>query len=184
MKMQNFSLIPYGHVQKSRDLQVKGSLRRHNNLISIWFHLVGVELIYLPEKLACSQQRTEELWKTTCFELFFTRSQAPHQASQYWEVNLAPTGEWDVYRFEGYRQGMLREEGIDQLSSKVMLHDGCLTLHCTISLNNIEIAKDPLSVGVSSVLHHKATNQCSYWALSHGEERADFHNPDTFILTL
>lgn len=179
MKMQNFSLIPFRYSEQCRDILVSGSIRRDKSLLSIWFHLAGGGAIDLPERLGYSRQRKEELWKNTCFELFFARPDAPN----YWEVNLAPSGHWDVYRFEGYRQGMLREERIDMLSSRIFLQDGCLTLHCNLYLDNLRFENYPLVVGVSAVLCHKV-NQLSYWALCHGDERADFHNPDTFTLTL
>ena len=179
MDMNNFTLIPYLQSEQCRDIVVGGGVRRHKSTISIWFHLAGAEFVDLPERLAYSHQRKEELWKSTCFEIFFTRPDFP----RYWEVNLSPTGDWDMYTFDGYRQGMLREEGVDRLSSRMVLENGCLTLHCSLCLDNLGLENYPLRAGISAVLRHK-TNELSYWALSHGDDRADFHNPDTFTLTL
>src|SRR5690606_8160391 len=49
--------------------------------------------------------RKDGLWKSTCFELFA----AEEGKSGYWEVNAAPNRDWNMYRFDGYREGM-REE--------------------------------------------------------------------------
>lgn len=44
--------------------------------------------------------RTDELWRTTCFEAFFGE---PGNAA-YYELNLAPNGRaWNLYRFDAYR---------------------------------------------------------------------------------
>ena len=47
-------------------------------------------------------QRTDELWKHSCFELFVR----PDRGSGYYEFNFSPSGEWAAYRFSDYRAGM------------------------------------------------------------------------------
>src|SRR5215472_10274985 len=42
-----------------------------------------------------------ELWRHTCFEVFV----APEAQQQYHEFNFAPSREWTVYAFSGYRSG-------------------------------------------------------------------------------
>src|SRR5690606_27644178 len=44
-------------------------------------------------------QRTDGLWRHSCFELFV---RAPGAAG-YVELNLAPSGDWAAYRFSAYR---------------------------------------------------------------------------------
>lgn len=52
--------------------------------------------------------RTDELWRTTCFELFLRR---PGQEG-YLEFNFAPSGQWAAYGFDGYRQRSGDPEGL------------------------------------------------------------------------
>ncbi len=36
-------------------------------------------------------------------------------STKYWEFNLSPAGDWNVYRFTDYRQGMEEETAISSL---------------------------------------------------------------------
>jgi hypothetical protein len=47
--------------------------------------------------------RTDELWKTTCFEAFLAIGDDP----QYVELNFAPSSRWAAYQFEDIREGMV-----------------------------------------------------------------------------
>src|SRR5438876_10160436 len=47
--------------------------------------------------------RTDGLWRHTCFEAFV----APADAPGYCELNFSPSLDWAIYRFAGYREGML-----------------------------------------------------------------------------
>ena len=55
----------------------------------------GLSPLLLPQPLLDGPQqgqRRDELWTTTCFEAFL----AIPDASRYWEINLAPNGNWAV----------------------------------------------------------------------------------------
>ena len=43
--------------------------------------------------------RAEQLWQHTCCEMFVARNGSP----AYHEFNFSPSGEWNAYRFAGYR---------------------------------------------------------------------------------
>jgi hypothetical protein len=51
---------------------------------------------------ATPAERTQGLWKHTCFEAFI---KAPG-AADYYELNFAPSRQWALYRFSAYREGM------------------------------------------------------------------------------
>ena len=64
----------------------------------------GISGLQLPTGLNDGLQqgrRRDDLWTTTCFEAFL----AAPGGQRYWEVNLAPNGDWAVYRFDRYRSG-------------------------------------------------------------------------------
>ena len=48
-------------------------------------------------------ERTDELWKHTCFECFIAVGDPAHG---YIELNLSPSTRWAAYRFTGHRAGM------------------------------------------------------------------------------
>jgi len=46
-------------------------------------------------------ERTDDLWKTTCFEAF-----VQNVDGGYCELNFAPSTQWAAYDFDSYRSGM------------------------------------------------------------------------------
>src|SRR5207253_1197233 len=51
---------------------------------------------------AAEPARADELWRRTCFEAFVRAG----EGKAYIELNFAPSRQWAVYRFNGYRTGM------------------------------------------------------------------------------
>ncbi len=64
------------------------------------FRTIGdVSRLVIPSVGAA--ERTDDLWRTTCFELFIAG-----EGSGYREYNLSPSGAWAAYEFNDYRAGM------------------------------------------------------------------------------
>src|SRR5438094_1015975 len=54
-------------------------------------------------------RRADRLWQHTCFEAFVSVKGKP----EYYEFNFASSGEWAVYSFGRYRDGLsLEDEGL------------------------------------------------------------------------
>jgi hypothetical protein len=108
-------------------------------------------------------ERTDGLWKSTCFEIFVAGS-----GGKYSEYNLAPSGAWAAYEFEAYRQGMRSlEAGIEIHSS-----------HNHKSLEVIaKIESDfplPSHVGMTAVIE-EADGAIRYWSTGFAPGKPDFH---------
>jgi hypothetical protein len=110
--------------------------------------------------------RTDELWRTTCFEAFFR----PDAAPSYVEFNFAPSGAWAVYRFDGYRDGMAPLEIAPPTIGFATTETGCAQ---TVVLAVPEDAAGHLTL--TAVIEEQGGRK-SYWALDHAGERPDFHN--------
>jgi hypothetical protein len=121
-----------------------------------------------------------QLWRHTCFEAFIAVQGQP----AYHEFNFAPSGEWAVYAFCGYRNGgplandkmrpniAVRATGNRlELDAHVPLHS-LFAIHPSVSLR----------VGLSAVI--EANDGFSYWALRHPLDKPDFHDADGFALLL
>jgi len=119
--------------------------------------------------------RCDGLWQHTCFEAFF----GVQGDDAYWELNLAPTGDWNVYRLSGYRHGLQPEASLialpfdwrlseDQGSARLLV-----SLRCPLPPALPQGA--PLQVGLTAVLAH-ANGSLSYWALHHPGDQPDFHD--------
>jgi len=125
--------------------------------------------------------RRDGLWRHTCCEAFL----APSAGVAYWEVNVAPSGDWNVYAFSGYRSGMTIEARVAALGcTRSPRGDGGLALHASFDVTAIAaLARGPLDVGLAAVLEHD-DGTLAYFALRHPGERPDFHRREAFALRL
>mgnify|MGYP001072089034 CR=1 FL=1 len=119
---------------------------------------------------------TDELWRTTCFELFLAQ---PGDA--YAELNLSPSGAFAAYHFDHYRTGM---RPIDLPAPDIALDIGSERLTMAVRMCEDCLPWDGTGrIGISAVIED--TQGCvSYWALAHPPGRPDFHHHDCFALTL
>lgn len=122
-------------------------------------------------------ERTDELWKTTCFELFVRRE----GSDAYLEYNFAPSTQWAAYRFDAYRAGM-SDLVTDQPHISSEAGEANFTLEAELALP--EIWSDcPLLIGITAVIAESGGTK-SYWALAHPDGKPDFHHRDCFALYL
>jgi hypothetical protein len=114
--------------------------------------------------------RTDGLWKSTCFEIFWQGI----GEEGYREFNFAPSGQWAAYGFDRYRDGM-REAPVDAIavSCSHSATDGMGELVLTASLA-ADLAS-PAQVGLSAVIEH-AGGGMQYWALAFPPGPPDFHS--------
>jgi hypothetical protein len=133
-----------------------------------------------PADLALPQSapavHTDELWRTTCFELFIAR---PGDA--YVEINLSPSGAFAVYRFDHYRTGMT---ALDVPAPAITVDLGHERLTMIARLAEDALPWDRTGVmGISAVIADRS-GCTSYWALAHPPAKPDFHHRDCFALSL
>jgi hypothetical protein len=132
--------------------------------------------LHLP--VPAQPARADNLWKTTCFELFARRS----GDAGYLEYNFSPSGQWAAYRFDGYRDGM-REHAISQPPD---IGDDASESHFALEAF-VELPADwrgdDIEIGLTAVIEH-VDGSISYWALRHPPGRPDFHHRDCFALKL
>ncbi|MBP2687796.1 MAG: hypothetical protein H6Q81_2701 [Deltaproteobacteria bacterium] len=119
------------------------------------------------------------LWKDTCLELFF----GPEDSGEYWELNLSPSGHWNVYRFTRYREGMREEAAITSLPFDVRRNSGTLVLSAEFNVGKIVPAGRNLAATVAVVIKMSEGGR-SHWATIHPASRPDFHRRDGFALVL
>ena len=125
-------------------------------------------------------RRGDGLWQHTCFEAFL-RTDA---SDSYHEFNFAPSGDWAAYRF-GSRRG---ERSFPALPAPA-IEFGASQSHCELnaefSIATLpELAAAPgLHAGACAVIE-TVDGGLSYWALAHGGERPDFHDPASFSLRI
>jgi hypothetical protein len=121
-----------------------------------------------------------ELWRHTCFEAFIKREGQP----AYHELNFAPSSEWDVYAFRGYRDGGPVADETMRPHIAVQSTETQLELDAIIQLDSLsaDYPRASLRLGLSAVI--ETIDGFSYWALRHPLDKPDFHNASGFALPL
>jgi hypothetical protein len=181
---QSFTLQPWEPI--SRNLALTGSIQRTGNQLQIQYQLAGdVETVAIPAPHP--PQRRFELWEATCFEFFL----APTDAEHYWEFNLSPSGDWNVFRLDGYRSGLRDETTFETLPFQVTQREGWLELELAIDLSRILEPNQDAIAAITTVLQDRSrsvsgreSGTMSYWALCHNGKEADFHRRDGFTVSL
>jgi hypothetical protein len=189
-------------------LTITGHLSFTEGTLEVAYQLRGdLAQLSLPSP-ASTPERRDLLWQTTCLELFLAR----RGADGYWEFNLSPAGHWNVYRLEGYRQGLAPEPAYHQLPLQVQPQEQSLAQHqakspaqqLTMTLrcplppdvrgNRVETAGEtPGETGATAggrpglevgitAVIEHSDGRLSYWALHHPAADADFHHRGGFTI--
>jgi hypothetical protein len=124
--------------------------------------------------------RAIELWRHTCFEAFIK----VEGQSAYHEFNFAPSGEWAVYAFSGYRNGRPVTNEMMRPQIAVRSTGSRLELDAVVGLDTLSDVhpRASLDIGLSAIIESR--DGLSYWALRHPAGKPDFHNAEGFALLL
>lgn len=126
---------------------------------------------------ACAPQRTDGLWRHTCFEAFVSN----RSGEGYFEFNFAPSGEWALYNFAQYREAAPLPEVIAPDIRFRRYHD-TLELDAVMDLSTSTPDETaPLKIALAVVIEDDA-GALTYWALSHPPGKPDFHHRDNFVV--
>jgi hypothetical protein len=178
MNTHSFQLQPFpGSV--APDIEITGVVTRDRQQLNLVYMVSGaIDRIQLPA-LNPHPNRQWELWETTCFECFFG---VPDELN-YWELNLAPNGNWNAFGLLNYRAGIAEAAAIASVVITTDRTDDRFTLSATIPLGAIVPARKTLEMSVTAVIQTQ-DQAISYWAIAHCGSEADFHRRDSFVLTL
>jgi hypothetical protein len=179
MSEESFSLICFPAAQ-TPDISITGSVSLQKNIVQLHYSLTGsIESILLPSA-SVHPGRKDDLWKHTCFEFFLAIKGHPH----YWEFNMSPSGDWNVYHMDDYRRIGFREEtSIQRLLFEFQKEASGLTLEAWADLNPLLQPNQILEFGIATVIQTVDRAE-TFWALAHPAPVADFHLRESFILEL
>lgn len=174
-----FQLQPFPGEPAPVGLAIDGSAKRDGQQLNLRYRLSGpLQPLRLPEPTA-TPRRLDELWQSTCLEGFLA---LPGDAG-YWELNVCPSGDWNLYRLDAYRQGLRPEPAATTpLLQRRTLAEG-LELSVSLPLPPLLAHAPEVELGITAVI---ATRQgeLSYWALRHPGDQADFHRREGFTRRL
>jgi hypothetical protein len=176
---KSFVLIPYPATIVP-EVEITGNVTRIENQIVLNYVVRGdIDRILLPAP-SSAPNRKDDLWKATCFEFFIAIKSQP----QYWEFNLSPSGDWNIYAMEAYRQVNMREEAtFTQLPFDFRKTNDEILLDISVNMHPILQPDAILQIGVATIIQARDGNE-SYWALGHPGPHADFHLRESFSLVV
>ncbi|MGB3692845.1 MAG: DOMON-like domain-containing protein [Spirulinaceae cyanobacterium] len=176
MRRQSFSLQPFN---SELNINISGEIIRNQGDLSIKYTLTGnlTELVITEPKSQATRQH--ELWQTTCFEFFLAMPDSP----QYWEFNLSLDGDWNIYHFASYRQGMKEETAFTSLPFRINQDAESLNLYLELALSEIISENQKIEVAIATVTESR-NSEINYWALKHLSKEADFHHRDSFEIAI
>ncbi len=203
-QLRNVALSPFGpesgpesgaapRTQSGANIALNFGASRWRDRIDFHFHLSGrvasdlMSLVLPQVESPPARRRRDELWKSTCLEFFL----GPAGQQSYLEINLSPSGHWNCYVFDGYRQGMresadtvvyLNESHLDPRGDQASWH-GTLRTEGPKGEFASWLSSGSLVMGVSAVLEYNSGER-EYWSLVHVADRPDFHRREGFRLTL
>lgn len=179
MTAQSFALIPFP-APYIPEISITGQITRRDGMLHLRYSLNGeIGNIFLPFSSA-QPERKGELWKNTCFECFLSRRDQP----EYWEINISPSGDWNVFHMDAYRRVGFREEmSVQMLKFEAREEREAFILDASFALHAIISEHETLDIGVTAIIQAKGGKE-TYWALTHLASQADFHLKASFLLAL
>lgn len=172
---------PFENTSPPTGIALRADITRHDVLLTLRWRLDAPAGAFVIPARSPAQARRDRLWESTCFEAFL----APAARPDYWEINLSPSGDWNVYRFDCERTGMRPELRVAAPSIATSMEaSGRVNVTAALDLASIaELASGPLDVAVTAVL--QATDGTrSYWSVRHTRAQPDFHARDGFVVRL
>lgn len=144
---------------------------------------LAVPGLVLPDPAADAPARRDGLWRRTCAELFV----GAQGCASYLEWNLSPCGHWNLYRFQGYREGGREADCKACLAGaaapRVTAAPPGLVIEGLLPLAPFGLAEAPLEAAACAVVETD-DGAISYWAALHPAARPDFHDRRGFSLVL
>ena len=120
-------------------------------------------------------QREFGLWQHHCFELFLGEA----GSTAYWELNLAPNGNWNCFGFSDYRQDQKESDRCALTEFSAVRRGRTYQLEARILINPaLQSSGCVLSLGAAAII--ETASDLNYFSIRHGTT-PDFHHRDHHV---
>lgn len=178
MTTRSFSLVPFEKNFLLPEIRLQGTVTRREGGWLVCYDIEGdIGDLSLPEPVP-GPTRRDELWKTTCLELFVALQGEP----LYWEFNFSPRGDWNAYRFDAYRKPGGELPPLDPPTIQCRKTTTSFHLEAECRMEALPPGR-AVEIGLGAVIESR-TGGLSYWALLHPGPKPDFHRREGFVLSL
>lgn len=170
------TLAPFTSTEATKRFNVEANLSKQSEkLLRVEFNIEGpTDLIRWPMLSDRSPQRKDELWKTTCLEVFI--SCGKENFGTYHEFNCATNGDWNAYDFSSYRQGMTASPNLSVAVKQIQ----STRMHRTFAIEIDGISTHEIKAYNLTMVMEFTNQEKSYWAAQHPLANADFHNKEVW----
>jgi hypothetical protein len=143
--------------------------------LRVRWRVEGAQRLVVPP--FAGKGRSDDLWKTTCFELFLR----PGEGAQYIELNLSPSERWAAWDLANPREG--REDRPFPREPECTMRQGSSFAIFDAAIPRAGLPNEDCAANFCTVIEEQG-GALSYWALAHRGDRPDFHDPACFTATL
>ena len=161
------------HYKTDEPTTVKATIKLHQNHLILEYQILGNLSNYHFPKIT-TQQRADNLWLDTCFELFV----ASINSNSYWEINISPSTKWNIYYFTSYKEGMRNSDIISIPTIKAHKYHNEYVLSVE-SIISEECFDQGLLINLCVILLDKKGVR-HFYSIKRREESPDFHDRDYF----
>ena len=169
-----FELRPFSPIKC--DLCLRAEVKHEEGQLNIRFTVSGeIDQILFPSQ-SPNPSRRDELWKKTCFEVFF----GPRGRVNYWELNFSPSGDWNCYSFDDYRAGMKAENRILVQPIRFSEKTDRIEMETSVDISDLIESGSALEQSSNAVIESDR-GELSYWAIRHAGTQPDFHLRESFV---
>ena len=148
---------------------------RDENWLRLRWRIEGSANLAIPS--FAGKGRADELWRTTCFELFLR----PEGGEAYCEFNLSPSERWAAYDFSSYRDGM--GDRPSPREPECTMRQGSSFAIFDAAIPAAALPAGNCDAGLTCVLEEEGGIK-SFWSLRHPKDEPDFHDPACFTAQL
>jgi len=175
MKKQHYRLKKYIEKDTKEEnlLKIEAIANISQKNIKLNFQIIGnIEAYFIHSKLENEEkiERKNELWKSTCFELFI----ANEQSEEYYEINISPFKQWNIYHFDGYKKGMKEFKKVSEPIIQMTKENYNYKLSFEIEFNQKIFNNEGLSFNLATIILDK--NNLRHFYTMYPRKTADFHN--------
>ena len=178
MSARTLTLYPFASETAPEGVSITASVSRQSKGLAVKFSLDDPHSLVQIQSRSPNPARRDNLWQATCLEFFFS---CPGSTA-YWEFNLSPSGDWNVYQLNAYRQGLREEKVFVTLPFSVEASAKHCILDLKVDVSLLVHAEQAIELGVTAVIKTKRGDH-SYWALTHCGAQPDFHLRESFVLS-
>ncbi|WP_374405698.1 DOMON-like domain-containing protein [Pelagerythrobacter sp.] len=146
-------------------------LNSDSEWLRLRWRIEGIGQLVMPA--FAGRGRADELWRTTCFELFLR----PEGSTGYCEINLSPSERWAAYDFTRYRTGISERPFPREPDCTMRTGSAMAIFDATVP--RAGLPRSDCAAGLCAVIEEEGRT-LSYWALAHPAGPPDFHDGACF----